>query len=59
LFVHFHSYSGDFWICRFIPWIGIEYTHFFCKTLVDTYLREYNKFVLWVVVHNFCSFPLC
>ena len=29
---------------------------FFSKTLVDTYPREYNKFALWVVVHNFCSF---
>jgi hypothetical protein len=27
-----------------------------CKILVDTYLREYNKFAIRVVVHNFVVF---
>ena len=58
----FHSWSGGLvWVRRFIPNHGQAQLIFIlsCKMLVDTFPREYNKFALQVVVHNFCSFPLC
>ena len=37
------------------PWIGIAYIHSSYKMLTETYLKEYNKFEIRVVIHNLCG----
>ena len=46
------------WQVHTKPWTGIAYIYSSYKMLLDTYLKEYNEFEAWVVVHNFCDFFL-